>query len=38
MEIFANGHWLPLAFAGFDGYIDAQRSALLDGYDLASEC
>lgn len=33
MEIFANGHWLPLAFAGLMG-LAMLIYAVLDGYDL----
>lgn len=33
MDIFANGHWLPLAFAALMG-ISMLMYALLDGYDL----
>lgn len=33
MEIFANGHWLPLAFAALMG-LSMLIYAVLDGYDL----
>ncbi|WP_435640965.1 cytochrome d ubiquinol oxidase subunit II [Micavibrio aeruginosavorus] len=33
MDIFANGHWLPLAFAGLMG-LSMLIYAVLDGYDL----
>lgn len=33
MEIFANGHWLPLAFAALMG-LSMLIYAILDGYDL----